>query len=151
MVEEQLLAPCGTYCAVCPYRIAYINNDERLKEKLAKTIGIKPEEIICEGCNSDLPFGFCRVCPIKNCVIEKEFESCADCEEYPCKIIEKFPFQPFITRQKWDIKYRREFGKENWLEKTIEMNTCPNCKTLAHWKGRICKSCGNELEERYNS
>lgn len=149
MEDHALFAPCGTYCGVCPYRIAYIRNDQRLKEKLAKGIGIKPEEIICEGCNSSLPFAFCKVCKIKSCVIKKGLESCADCEDYPCENIKKFPFKPFTIRQKWDINYRKQYGKEEWFNKTLEMNTCPKCGSLCHWRARICKSCGNELEERY--
>lgn len=149
MDDPKLFAPCGTYCGVCPYLLAYKNKDERLKEKLAKSIGIKSEDIICEGCNSDVPFFFCKECRIRSCVNKKGFESCVDCEDYPCRRIEKFPFQAFLKREKWDVTYRKKYGKEKWFAKTIEMNTCSSCQSLNHWRARICKSCGAELKERY--
>jgi hypothetical protein len=147
--NPNLLAPCGVNCGVCPYLIAYKNNDDRLKQKLAKSIGIKPEDIICEGCNSELPIFFCKSCKIKECVRNKGFESCAECEEYPCNIIERFPFKEFIKRQMWDINYRKKFGKDQWISITTELNTCPTCQSIQHWRARICKSCGTELKERY--
>lgn len=149
-VEDlKLIAPCGIYCGVCPYLIAYKTKDERLKEKLAKNVGIRPEQIVCEGCRSDVPLFFCNVCKIKSCVQEKNIESCAECEDYPCERIEKYPYKEFITRVKWEVMYRKKYGKKAWIEKVIEMNSCPACNNLNHWRARICKSCGSELEERY--
>ena len=150
MEDPKLFAPCGTYCGVCPWRVAYLTNDDNLKSKLAKMVGMNPDDIICEGCQSDLPLYFCRSCGMKKCVNEKKIDSCAECDEFPCKIVEKFPFKDFIIRVKWDNKYRKEHGKEEWFKKTIEMNTCPSCGQLAHWRASICKSCGNPLEKRYN-
>ncbi|MHA1293000.1 MAG: DUF3795 domain-containing protein [Promethearchaeota archaeon] len=148
-INKNLIAPCGVFCGVCPYLIAYKTNDERLKEKLAKSIGIKPEDIICEGCLSDKPLFFCKICKIKSCVLNKGIESCALCNNWPCELIENYPYKPFIIREKWDVNYRKRYGEEKWIKKTIEMNSCPSCNTLCHWKARICKQCGNELKERY--
>lgn len=150
MDDQKLLASCGTNCGVCSFLIAYKTNDEKLKERLAKMIKIQPEEIICEGCNSDNVLITCQYCRIKRCVKKKgQIDSCVDCEEFPCRIIEKFPVQEFIKRVKWDVNYRRKNGKAKWIEKTIEMNTCSSCQALTHWRGRTCKSCGNEFQERY--
>ena len=149
MENPELFAPCGTYCGVCPYLIAYKTNDEGMKEKLAKSIGIKPEQIVCDGCRSENPLFFCQKCAMKTCVSEKGIDSCAECDDYPCIHIEKFPFKLFLKRQDWDVKYRKEHGKEKWLEKTLEMNKCPSCGTLCHWRARRCKACGTELKERY--
>ena len=149
MENPELFAPCGTYCGVCPYLIAYKTNDDKLKEKLAKMLPIKPEEIVCDGCNSDNPLYFCKMCAMKKCVIEKGFDSCADCSEAPCETIEKFPFKEFIKRVKWDLEYRKNHSKEEWIAKTIELNSCPSCSSIAHWRATICKSCGTQLEKRY--
>jgi hypothetical protein len=149
MHDPALLAPCGTNCGVCPYLIAYKTNDEHLKEKLAKSIGIKPEQIVCEGCRSDEPLFFCKMCGMKQCVKEKAIESCADCTDFPCKIIDKFPFKEFLKRQAWDVNYRKQYGKEKWLETTIKMNTCPACQNICHWRATICKECGTALDQRY--
>lgn len=149
MEDPKLFSPCGTYCGICPYLLAYKKNDERLKEKLAKNIGIKPEQIICEGCNSDKSFFFCQVCKIRECVNQKGFQSCAECDDYPCENIEKFPYKEFLKRERWDVNYRKQYGEEQWFAKTIELNTCPSCQNLNHWRARICKSCDTMLQERY--
>lgn len=151
MDNPELMAPCGTYCGVCPWRIAYITKDENLKAKLVKMIpGMKTEQIICEGCRSDLPLYFCKSCTMKICVNKKGIESCAKCEEeYPCSVIKKYPFKEFLIRQKWDIEYRKDHSDEDWLAKTIEMNSCPSCGKLQHWRAKICKSCGGEMPKRY--
>ena len=149
MGERDLIAPCGVYCGVCPYLIAYKNNDEELKKKLAKNIGIKPEKVACEGCRSDYPFFFCRQCAIKACVIDRKIESCAVCEDFPCEKVENYPYQPFIENVRWDVKCRRELGKEDWIKKTIKINTCPSCNTLNHRKARKCIKCKENLPERY--
>jgi len=145
MEDLKLIAPCGVFCGVCPYK----TKDERLKEKLSKSIGIKPEQIVCEGCRSDLPLFFCKSCKIKSCVQKKEIESCAECNDYPCERIEKYPYKEFLTRLKWEVVYRKNFGRDAWIEKVIEMNSCPECNNLNHWRAKICKSCGSELKERY--
>ncbi|MHA1783767.1 MAG: DUF3795 domain-containing protein [Candidatus Helarchaeota archaeon] len=149
MNDPKLIAPCGIYCGVCPYLIAYKNENDELKRKLAKNIGIKAEKIVCEGCRSDYPFFFCRSCKIKMCVINKQIESCALCDEFPCKLVENYPYKPFIKNVKWDVNCRKKIGKDAWIKKSIEMNTCPNCKTLNHRKARKCIKCGQELEKRY--
>ncbi len=149
MEDPRLLAPCGVHCGVCPYLIAYKTNDTSLKEKLAKSIGIKPEKIVCEGCRSDLPLYFCKICKIKSCVLEKGIESCAECDNYPCEHIINYPFKPFIVREKWDVNYRKKYGKEAWISTTIQINSCPSCHTLTHWAAKICKKCGTQLKERY--
>ena len=149
MDDPNLIAPCGYYCGVCPYLMAYKDKNEKLKSKLAKGLGIKIDDIKCEGCRSENPFFFCQQCRLKKCVEKKDIESCAECDEFPCKKVERFPVKEFINRVKWDVNYRKQHGKEKWISKTIELNTCPECNTLNHWQARVCKSCNNELKERY--
>ena len=47
-----------------------------------------PEAITdCDGCRTegDRLFAGCKLCPIRKCAREKEFDSCADCGEYACE------------------------------------------------------------------
>ena len=149
MDSQELIAPCGVYCGVCPQMVAYKNNNERLKEKLAVNYGLKPKDISCDGCTSDNPFILCASCEIKSCVQKKGIESCAECQEFPCDTIENFPVPQFIKKVKWDVNCRREIGKDNWIAKSIELNTCPSCESLNHWVAKRCISCKEELPERY--
>ena len=150
MENVNLIAPCGVYCGVCPQMIAYKNNDERLKQKLAMNFGLQPEDIACEGCRSDKPFVFCAACTIKSCVNDKGIESCAECGEFPCDTIENFPVKQFIKKVKWDVEERRRLGKDEWIARTIEMNSCPSCGTLNHWVAKKCIACKEELPQRYS-
>ena len=149
MNESQLIAPCGVYCGVCPQMVAHRNDDDRLKGKLAAMYGLKPDDIVCEGCNSSNPFVFCTSCAIKSCVQEKDIESCAECEGFPCQTIDSFPVAKFVEKIKWDVRYRREEGKDAWIKKTLDMNTCPECETLNHWVAKSCIRCRTQLPERY--
>ena len=149
MDSQELIAPCGVYCGVCPQMVAYKNNNERLKEKLAVNYGLTPEDISCDGCTSDNPFILCVSCEIKSCVQKKGIESCAECQEFPCETIENFPVPQFIRKVKWDVSCRKEIGKDNWIAKSIELNTCPSCESLNHWVAKRCISCKQELPERY--
>ncbi len=45
---------------------------------------IKPEEINCNGCHSDLLFSHCKVCEIRRCGMEKSLSTCGDCRDYSC-------------------------------------------------------------------
>ena len=83
-----LIAYCGLNCEECEAYIATINNDNNLREKVAKEwsvlneVEITKEMINCEGCRaSGKKFPFCdKMCPIRKCAMEKSMDTCGDCE-----------------------------------------------------------------------
>ena len=85
---KQLIACCGINCENCDARIATITNDNDLREKTAKmwsemfSADISVASINCTGCRIEGPkFNHCTTCEIRNCVTEKGFATCGDCEE----------------------------------------------------------------------
>ena len=65
---KDLIACCGLDCENCDARKATLNNDDALREKTAKewTEGVK--------------FLYCsELCPIRKCVLEKGYGTCAEC------------------------------------------------------------------------
>ena len=80
---------CGLDCKKCPAYIATVNDDNELREKIAKewselnNVEITPEMINCEGCRIDgVKTIFCdSICLIRQCAMEKEMETCAQCSE----------------------------------------------------------------------
>ena len=80
---------CGLDCEKCEARIATINDDNELREKLAKhwselnNVEISPEMINCLGCRVEgVKTPFCEsMCPIRQCALKKSFKTCADCNE----------------------------------------------------------------------
>lgn len=86
---KDLIACCGLDCENCDARRATLNNDDTLREKTAKqwaeanNAPIKPEHINCMGCRTEgVKYLFCgELCPIRKCVREKGYNTCADCVE----------------------------------------------------------------------
>jgi len=121
--EKALVGACGGYCGGCTDYLAYINNDEKLKRKLAEEFSkqfdmdIRPEDVGCLGCHGSIHKPWCASCSIRQCTGEKGILTCAFCDEFPCEKLEKYyekdesgdKFRAHILRQK-------EIGFENWLE-----------------------------------
>ena len=78
---NEFIAYCGLDCEKCEARIATMNNDDALRQKVAKEwsvmneVEITPEMINCTGCRvPGVKFPFCEsMCPIKICSSEKKF------------------------------------------------------------------------------
>ena len=82
-------AYCGLDCETCEARIATINNDNALREKVAALwtklngVEITPEMINCVGCRIDgVKTPFCdSLCPIRRCALEGSGETCGACAD----------------------------------------------------------------------
>jgi len=145
-INKALLAPCGLYCGVCAIYIAHRDNNLKFKEKLVnvyKPFAETVDDLQCLGCLSeDLVFGYCQQCTIKSCVIEKELEGCYQCDEWPCKIIKRFPIpvgKKVIMRA---IPQWRELGTEKWVEQEEIRYHCPECNNPLFRGTRRCNKCG---------
>lgn len=85
---NDLIACCGLNCEKCEAYIATINNDNALRESVAKkwsklnNVDITPDMINCLGCMSEgVKTPYCdSLCEIRKCVVEKEYSSCAECK-----------------------------------------------------------------------
>ena len=86
---DQLIGCCGLDCEQCDARIATITNDNALREKTAELwtklngVAITADMINCTGCRIDgVKTPFCDgLCPVHNCVKDKELATCADCQQ----------------------------------------------------------------------
>lgn len=86
---EDLIGYCGLDCEICEARIATINDDNEMREKIAKlwselnNVEISSEMINCVGCRVEgVKTPFCdSICPIRQCALDKKYETCADCNE----------------------------------------------------------------------
>ncbi len=93
---EKFISCCGLNCASCDARIATIANDDELRKATAEkwkleynAPGITPEMINCTGCREPgVKFSHCEACEIRNCVIDKGFDTCGDCQDLEtCTIV----------------------------------------------------------------
>lgn len=88
MNPEKRIACCGFDCAACEALVATCTNDDALRakkaeewKKLYNIPHIPIEAINCTGCREAGPkIEHCEECEIKNCVISRKYQTCADCE-----------------------------------------------------------------------
>ena len=86
---KEYIAYCGLDCESCEARLATVNNDATLRQKVAKEwsdlngVEITPEMIHCTGCRVDgVKTPYCEsLCPIRQCVMGRDVETCGDCGE----------------------------------------------------------------------
>ena len=83
------IAYCGLNCETCEARMATMNHDDTLREKVAKLwselngVEITPEMIHCVGCRIDgAKTPYCEsLCPIRQCALGRKVETCGSCHE----------------------------------------------------------------------
>ena len=86
---KKYIAYCGLNCETCQARIATINNDNELREKVSKLwselngVEITPEMINCAGCRIDgVKTPFCdSLCQIRQCALGRKVETCGTCAD----------------------------------------------------------------------
>ncbi len=94
---SKMIAYCGLDCSNCPTFLATQNDDDVAREKTAALyaekfgLNLPKEEINCDGClsASGKKIGYCRVCEIRSCCLERGLENCAHCEQ-PCEKLVRF-------------------------------------------------------------
>ena len=86
---NEYIAYCGLDCETCEARIATIQDDNELREKVAKEwselngVEITSDMINCIGCRIDgVKTPYCdSLCPIRQCALPSGYETCGDCSE----------------------------------------------------------------------
>ena len=81
---KKYIAYCGLDCERCEARRATVNDDDSVRQKVAKEwselngVEITPEMINCVGCRIDgVKTPFCdSLCPIRQCALERSVETC---------------------------------------------------------------------------
>jgi hypothetical protein len=153
--NPDLLAPCGLYCGVCGVYIATRDNNPKFKVILSQLYGSTPEKTECKGCmQSELLFEYCSTCPIRDCVKKKEFYSCYQCQDFPCKFQKRFAFpvgRKVMLRAipEWReccSKYGREKGNIEFAQSQINRYKCPTCGAPLFRGAKRCRECKSPTE-----
>jgi len=97
------LGYCGLNCQTCPIYVATRIEDTAEKLKARTEIArmcreeyglvYKDEDITdCDGCttDNDILFPGCKACKIRNCAIDRKYESCILCPDYICNVLGEF-------------------------------------------------------------
>ena len=148
-VNPELLAPCGLYCGVCELHRATQAGDHAFLQRLVRIYArrvpeMAPEtvdDLLCDGCLSARRSIFCRECPIRACVQQKELEGCHQCPDFSCSLIDQFPLpvgKSVILRA---VPYRRARGTEQWVLAEEQRYHCPECGQRLFRGARQCRHC----------
>jgi len=97
---EKIIAYCGLNCAECPAYVATQADDMAALERVAaewRVLNNAPEitaaGIVCDGCLASIGgrlSGYCSMCEIRACAIERALPHCAACADYGCAKLEGF-------------------------------------------------------------
>ncbi|MBN1517152.1 DUF3795 domain-containing protein [Candidatus Sumerlaeota bacterium] len=88
-----MIAYCGLDCSKCDgYLATQSGEQEKLQEVAEKwskqfNVELKPEHVICDGCkaNKRQCIHCATSCTIRKCCIEKELNSCIECDDFACE------------------------------------------------------------------
>jgi hypothetical protein len=158
--KQEFISPCGLYCGVCAIHIAHRDHNEKFKQRLVHLYqgnisgkGTLPnaqsfstKDIKCNGCLSDDLFMHCHHCAIRDCVKEKGYTGCHECNDFPCQHIEHFPMaigKKVILRS---VPYRKKYGTQKWVEDEIARYFCPECQNKVFRGAAKCNQCHAKLD-----
>jgi hypothetical protein len=153
-INEKFLAPCGLYCGVCAVYYATRDNNQKFRDRLVSVYkgklpdseGLSVEDMCCEGCLSERPFGFCEECFIRDCTQSKGYAGCHECDDFPCHFIDDFPLpvgKKVIMRA---IPYRRKWGTEKWVQDEEARYICSGCGHKLFRGVKSCNKCKVEVD-----
>jgi hypothetical protein len=155
--NKDLMAPCGLYCGACGIYISNRDGNEKFKAIMGNLYGTKPEETECLGCMQPDPpqklYGYCRACPIRDCVRSKKYYSCHQCADWPCSLIETFNLATGQRVMKrtiplWRAKVAElgdEKGSREWARAELERYHCPSCGKPLFRGAQRCRGCNKSV------
>lgn len=90
----KIYAKCGMRCDLCLIYRPNVEREDRRAEicavwkKQNLNFDGDPSAIICDGCSCEREDAvyFDKNCRTRSCVLEKGYEHCGFCEDYPCVI-----------------------------------------------------------------
>ena len=95
MNNKKIIAKCGLLCTDCNAYKATVSNNDELRKEAAETwskmfgVNIDWKTVNCMGCHSkDILFSHCKVCEIRKCANEKNYSTCAECNDFGCEKIQ---------------------------------------------------------------
>lgn len=151
MGDAKLLSRCGIYCGACYVYRAERDGGEFLR-RVTEWQKVRPDEVHCLGCGG--PEGEmwvnCRLCPVRGCLGEKGFGTCAECGEFADGSCERYEgLAAFCSRRGEDVRASVAWlsrDPEGWLAGMGERWRCASCGRMFSWYDEVCHNCGADLE-----
>ena len=140
-MASELIAYCGLYCGACSFRVAFEeNNREHIMHMPTyydrfKNIALE----FCPGCRLE---NKCGECDIRDCAVNKGYEYCSQCNDFPCDKSISFNSdrKPHHAETINNLNLLKETGEEKWLDLMREKWTC-KCGSKHSWYYKECAKC----------
>lgn len=96
---ERMIAYCGLVCSECDAYVATQAGDvdalTRLAQQARDEYGVEDataETTMCDGClgTGGRSIGYCSICDIRACGVERRVANCGCCPDYACEKLEGF-------------------------------------------------------------
>jgi hypothetical protein len=153
-INSEHIAPCGLYCGVCGVYYATRDNNQKFLDRLldmykANMPGLDrltTDDLLCDGCFADRRSVFCQICSIRDCIQQKKYEGCHQCEDFPCRFIEEFPIpvgKKVIMRA---IPHWRRHGTEKYIQDEEARYLCPECGHKLFRGTKKCNQCKTAVD-----
>lgn len=91
----KMMSYCGLMCDDCNAYKATAGNDDVLRKRTAEEwsrmygADLKAEDINCLGCRSGVNFGYCGMCRVRACNLERNISNCSECDSFSCDKLEE--------------------------------------------------------------
>ena len=121
MDYKQMTSPCGIDCFNCGVYLA--SEDEELRSRIAKSLGVPPEKVACKGCRNEngtiALIGMTEPCNVYKCISKKGIDFCFECAEFPCDHLH--PYADKAGQRPHNVKVfnlclMRKMGVETWAK-----------------------------------
>jgi len=86
-IDYRFIGACGLYCGECDVYLAFKNNDQKLKEEIARDHNLRSSYV----------------------------HVCIECPEFPCEMLDEFHKKGYQKARK-NLYRMKEIGVEKWLE-----------------------------------
>jgi hypothetical protein len=130
-IPEALIAPCGMNCGVCSRYLTYINGLKR-----SGCVGCRPRDQTCNHL-----FGHCTGI---NHSAKRDAAFCYECEQYPCKQIERIDDRyrkHYRMSMKVNLEHIQKKGMRSFLRQQYDKYRCERCGGLISTHNLKCFHC----------
>ena len=140
-IKDKMRGYCGYNCYLCAARSEDINIRRKMVEALRKYLGHEhytAGNVKCKGCKSEGDKIADKQCKARPCARIKGFESCAQCDEFPCEKVQhlitssagmltfKAPLFKGITGEEFDFCVRQWNSVPNLIKIMINEGKLPS-------------------------
>ena len=121
MNYHQMTAPCGLDCFNCPVYLA--NENEDLRAKISKGLGIALEDAVCRGCRDEQGspkfLNWSQPCNVYRCISTRGLSFCSECSDFPCDYLHPYADRasevPHNTKV-FNLCLINRMGLESWAK-----------------------------------